>query len=149
VNDGPEPGPAPRATGRPIAVTIVAAISLAYGIVLAVSGVQTLLGADADRGELVAGSVDLFFGAVALLIAVGSFYGRRWAWVMFMTVAVWMLTINLLRHFFFDDPRYLPLAVGTLAVFLLTPLDIQVAFGVRPPPNIRLDARTRNPIDRI
>jgi hypothetical protein len=62
---------------------------------------------------------------------------------------VWGLTLNLLRYFFLGGARYVPFVAGTLAVFLLTPPDIQVAFRVRKPPNIRLDANTRNPIDSI
>lgn len=149
VPGSPDHEPVPEVFQRSFAVTIVAALALVYGSVLVASGVVTLLGADGDRGELFAGSVDLFFAAAALLIAAGAFFGQRWAWVLFMTVAVWVLTINLLRDFFFEDARYVPLAVGTLAVFLLTPRDVQVAFGVREPPTIRLDAPGRNPLDRV
>jgi hypothetical protein len=125
----------------------VAVLALAYGIALAGSGVHTLINADGERGQVFAGASDLFFAALALLIAVGAYRVSRWAWVLFMSWAVWGLTLNLLRVFFFDDPQYLPLALATLAVFLLTPLDIQVAFRVRHPPNVRLHTRSRNPID--
>jgi hypothetical protein len=141
--------PSPKAPGRPIGVTVVAIMALVYGIVLTISGVLTLLDAHGDNRQLFGAANDLFFAAVALLVAVGAFLGKRWAWVLFMSWAVWGLTFNLLRYFFLGGPRYVPLVVGTLAVFLLTPPDIQVAFRVRKPPNIRLDAPTRNPIDSI
>jgi hypothetical protein len=142
-----EPMPAP--TQRPLTVTIVAVIGLVYAILLIVSGVLTLGGADGERGELIAGSLDLFFAAAILVATVGAYRVERWAWVMFMTLAAWSLGINLLRDLFFGDPRYLPLAVGAFVVFLLTPFDVQVAFGVRAPPNVRLDSPTRNPLDRV
>jgi hypothetical protein len=130
---------------RPIAVTVVAIIALVYGIALTVSGVLALLDAEGETRDLFSGAVELFFAAVALLVAVGAFRVERWAWVLFMAWAVWGLTLNLLRVFFFDDPRYLPLGLATLAVFLLTPRDTQVAFGVRNPPN----TATRNPLERV
>jgi hypothetical protein len=132
---------------RPSAATIVAIVALAYAILMTVSGVLTLLGADGDDGELFAGAWDLFFAAATLLAAAGAWRVATWAWVLFMVLAAWALTINLLRDFFYGDARYLPLALGTLVVFLLTPLDVQVAFGVRPPPNVQLDSPTRNPLD--
>lgn len=132
-----------------MAVTLVALLALVYGIVLTVNGTLTLVGADGDNAEYFSGGSDLVLAAIAFVIAVGAFRVRRWGWVVFMTWAVWGLTLNLLRVFFIDDPRYVPLAVGTLAVFLLTPLDVQVAFGIRNPPNVRLDTTSRNPLDSV
>lgn len=139
----------PAATQRPVAVTLVAVLALAYGIVLMARGVPTLSGADGDRSELFSGIVEIALAVVAFFIAIGAFRVRRWGWVLFMSWAVWGLTINLLRVFFFDDPQYVPLALATVIVFLLTPLDVQVAFGVRNPPNVRLDTLGRNPLDRV
>ena len=53
-----------------------------------------------------------------------------------MTWAVIGLTHQLLRHFFYGDASYPMLAVDTLVVLALTPLDIQVAFGVRHRPSL-------------
>ena len=36
-----------------------------------------------------------------------------------------------------------------LVVFALTPLDVQIAFGVRPPRNVLLAKAGRNPIDSV
>lgn len=130
-------------------MTLVAVIALAYGIVLAVTGVLVLQDADGDHGELFSGAVSVGLAVVAFLVAFGAFRVRRWGWVLFMSWAVWGLTINLLRVFFFDAPQYVPLALATVVVFMLTPLDVQVAFGVRNPPNVRLDTTSRNPLDRV
>jgi hypothetical protein len=48
-----------------------------------------------------------------------------------MTWAVIGLTHQLLRHFFYGDESYPMLAVDTVVVLALTPLDVQVAFAVR------------------
>ena len=66
-----------------------------------------------------------------------------------MTLAVVGLTHQLLRHFFYDHPSYLNLALIAVVVFALTPLDVQIAFGVRPPRNVLLAKGTRNPIDSV
>ena len=66
-----------------------------------------------------------------------------------MSWAVFGLTLQLLRVFFYDDPHYAPLVLGTVAVFLLTPLDTQVAFGVRNPPHVRIDSPSRNSLDGV
>jgi hypothetical protein len=134
---------------RPVAVTLVAMLALVYGIVLTVDGAIVLFGADGEDGEVFAGVYDVVLAVVAFLIAYGAFRIRRWAWALFMSWAVFGLTLNLLRQFAYDDPRYLPLVLGTLAVFLLTPLDIQVAFGVRSPPHVQLDSASRNPVERV
>jgi hypothetical protein len=64
-----------------------------------------------------------------------------------MTWAVIGLTHQLFRHFFFDDANYVGMALNALAVFVLTPLDTQIAFGVRPPRNVDLSRPGRNPLD--
>jgi hypothetical protein len=145
TTDAPFPPAAPRK--RPIAATLVAIIAVIWSGVLTASVVRELL--DWDRGDGVPWPtlIDVGFAALALLVAFGSFTVKRWGWALFMSWATFALTINLLRVFFLHDPRYIALVVGTLTVFLLTPRDVQVAFGVRNPPNIRLGASVRNPID--
>ena len=93
------------------------------------------------------GVLALALGALAVVIARGALRMRSWAWSAFMTWAVVGLTHQLLRHFFYDDPNYVAMALDTIAVLALTPLEIQVAFGVRPRPNMVLERATRNPFD--
>ena len=40
------------------------------------------------------------------------------------------------------------MAIGTFAVLALSPLEVQVAFGVRHTENVQLSRPTRNPLDR-
>jgi hypothetical protein len=87
-------------------------------------------------------------GATVLLLGVGAFFVKTWAWIGLMIWAVIGLTNQLLRQFFFDDPSYLAMAASTIAVFALTSFDVQVAFRVRPPRNVQLAQPTRNPLDR-
>jgi len=138
----------PPARTRPIAATLVVVMALVWGAVLAANGVIAL--GDARNGDASTWPAvsDLLFACLAVLVAVGAFRVARWGWVLFMTWAVWALTVNLLRVFVFGDPQYLPLVVATLTVFMLTPLDVQVAFGVRNAPNVRLGS-SRNPLDRV
>jgi hypothetical protein len=134
---------------RPLAVTIVAGLALLGAIYYLVSGGIALAdarGGDDDR--LFEGIVEIAFGVFALVISLGAIGMRRWAWQAYMTWAVIGLTLQILRHFFYDGANYLGMAVNTFAVFALTPRDVQIAFGVRPPDNVDLTAPTRNPLDR-
>ena len=90
----------------------------------------------------------LALGALALVAAVGSFRLARWGWAALMTWAVVVLTHQILRYFFFDDPNYVDMAVATFAVLALSPLDVQIAFGLRHTENVQLGRPTRNPLDR-
>jgi hypothetical protein len=140
---------AATASKRPLAVTIVAALAFAGGVYYLVSGGIALAdayGGDDDR--LFEGIVEIVFGTFALLISLGAIGMRRWAWQAYMTWAVVGLTVQILRHFFYDGANYVAMAVNTFAVFALTPRDVQIAFGVRPPDNVDLAAPTRNPLDR-
>jgi hypothetical protein len=73
---------------------------------------------------------------------------RGWAWKLFMAYAVFGLTNQILRHFFFDDAYYLGMAMNVAAVLALTPRDVQVAFGIKEPAAAQLDLPTRSPLDR-
>ncbi|MGH3038981.1 MAG: hypothetical protein ACRDLZ_06170 [Gaiellaceae bacterium] len=135
--------------GRPTAVTIVAALALLAAGYLLVDGMLTLLDAARDdTDQIVDGILHIGLGAVALVIAVGALGMRPWAWKLFMMLAVVGLTIQILRHFSFGDPRYGRMALNAFIVLALTPRDVQVAFGIRPPPNADLTQPTRNPLDR-
>lgn len=122
---------------RPVPVSIFVLLTLAAGVFLAVRGVLTLVEADGTREDVVDGAVELGSAVLAFTVCLGALRVRRWAWVLFMSWAVVGLTLQLLRTFFFDDPVYWRLAVLTVAVFLLTPLEMQIAFGVRKPPHVR------------
>jgi hypothetical protein len=131
---------------RPIAVTLVGMLALATGAYHVVDGIVVLSnGGSASR--IAEGSVDLALGILALAIGRGAFRIARWSWAAFMTWAVIGLTHQLLRHFFYDDPNYVAMAVDAVTVLVLTPLDIQVAFGVRPPPRQVLDLDNRDLVE--
>jgi len=117
---------------RPIAVTIVGVLALAAGALNLAEGVVSLLdGGDASR--LAEAATDLALGLLALAIARGTFRMATWGWAALMTWAAIGLTDQLLRHFFYRDANYAVMAIDAAVVFLLTPRDIQVAFGVRTP----------------
>ena len=138
------------AGGRPTAVTIVIALAVIAGVYLIVDGVLTLRDADRDNeGELFDGIWPVVQGLLSLAVAVGALRMRPWAWKLFMTLAVIGLTVQILRHFSFGDAKYGRMALNAFIVFALTPRDIQVAFGIRPPPNADLTQPTRNPLDSV
>ena len=61
--------------------------------------------------------------------------------------AVIGLTHQILRYLFFEDTNYVDMAINTFAVLALSPLEVQVAFGLRHTRNVQLARPTRNPID--
>ncbi len=148
MNADVEQAGAPRAP-RPVNVTVVAAVAFIFGVDLAVTGVVGLLGADGKQSEVVNGLVNLGSAGVAFLVALGAMRLRRWAWTLFMSWAVVALTLQLLRVLFYSDPHYARLVLGTVAVFLLTPLDTQIAFGVRSPGNVRIDSPSTSSLDGV
>jgi hypothetical protein len=129
-----------------VAVTFVGVLALAVGIYHVVDGAIEL-SRGGDRSQLTGAAIELALGLLAIVIALGALRVRRWAWTAFMAWAAIGLTHQLIRHFFFEDPNYLSMALNTVAVLALTPLDVQIAFGVRLPRNVQLDRPTRNPID--
>lgn len=135
----------PKRRKRPLSVTLVALLALGLAAYNAVFGVIDVRSGDEDR--LADGIVDLAFALGALIAGVGALLLRSWAWAAFMTWAVIGLTQQILRHLFLDDPDYLDMAINTFAVLALSPLDVQVAFGLRHTANVQLDRPTRNPLD--
>ena len=133
-----------RSAKRPIAVTFVAVLALVVGAYHVADGIDVLLGGG-DASELARGAIDVALGILAIAIAVGAWRMRRWAWAAFMTWAVVSLLHQLLRHFFYTDPSFVAMALDIVAVLVLTPLDVQIAFGVRPPRNVVIDQT--NPVD--
>jgi hypothetical protein len=129
-------------------VTFVGLLMLVVGAYNLIDGVVVLVGGG-DNSKIAEGAFEVGFGLLAIATGNGALRMRRWAWAAFMTLAVVGSTQQLLRHFFYDHPNYLSLALITLAVFALTPLDVQIAFGIRPPRNVLLDDTARNPIDSV
>jgi hypothetical protein len=145
--DPSDPPAARQAPKRPITVTFVALLLLVVGAYNLVDGVVVLVGGG-DGSKVAEGAFELAFGLLAITIGNGAFRMRRWAWAAFMALALVGLTNQLIREFFNDDTNYLALGLITLAVLALTPLDVQIAFRVRPPRNVLLE-QTRNPLDSV
>ena len=127
---------------------VVLALAVVAAAVSFWDGVTILVDADGDGWEITRGVLQLALGVLALAAGIGALGTRSWAWKLFMTWAVFGLTNQILRHFFFGDANYFGMTVNVIAVFALTPRDVQVAFGIKEPPSARLDLPTRNPLDR-
>ena len=138
---GVEPSPSRR---RPVAVTFVGFLAVVVGLYHIGHGVSAVV-TDDDASRVAEGALDLALGVLALAIAVAVLRLRKWAWVAFMTWALVGLTHQLLRRFFYGDPDYLAMALDAVVVLALTPLDVQLAFGVRPSARLALDHVERNP----
>jgi hypothetical protein len=139
--------PARTRQKRPLSVTLVALLALgvalynlAHGAALTVDG--------GDERELLEGIFHIAFGLGTLAAGIGAFLLRGWAWVAFMTWAVIGLTLQIVRHLFFDAPNYAAMAINAFAVLALSPLEVQIAFGLRHTQDVELARPTRNPLDR-
>jgi hypothetical protein len=142
------PSPA-SSSKRPTAVTVVTILALLAGGYLVIDGALNLRDTDRnDTSAILYGVLQVGLGVVALAIAFGALLVKPWAWKLFMTVAVVGLTVQILRYFAFGDPDFARMAIYAVIVFALTPRDVQVAFHIRPPPNVDLSRTTRNPSDR-
>jgi hypothetical protein len=142
------PSPA-SGTKRPTAVTVVTVLALLAGGYLVIDAALNFRDIDRDDTSAVLyGVLQIGLGVVALAIAFGALLVKPWAWKLFMTVAVVGLTVQILRYFAFGDPEFARMAIYAVIVFALTPRDVQVAFHIRPPPNVDLTRTTRNPLDR-
>ncbi len=128
-----------------MSVTLVAVLALGLAIYSVASGVIAIQTGDTDR--IADGIFHVVLGIGALAAAVGSFRLADWGWTVLMTWAVVSLTHQILRYFFFDDPNYVDMAVSAFAVLALSPLDVQIAFGLRHTENVQLGRPTRNPVD--
>ena len=144
----PHEQPTPSGVGthdrRPVAVTLVAVLALAVGAYEIGHGILVLV-RGGSRSFLAEGAFDLVLGGLAIAIGVAALRMRRWSWVALMTWALVGLVHQLLRRFFYDNPDYLTMALNTVVVLVLTPLDVQIAFGARPPRNVALE--TRHPVE--
>ena len=129
-----------------MSVTLVALLALGLAIYSVGFGVIAIRSGEGDR--LPDAIFHLVLGGGALAAAIGSFRLAPWGWTALMSWAVVALTHQILRYLFFDDPNYVDMAVSTFAVLALSPLDVQIAFGLRHTENVRLGRPTRNPVDR-
>lgn len=143
---GEAAGAPARRPKRPASVTLVALLALGVAAYSITAGVLNLQDADDDR--LPIAIFQLAFGLGVLVAGAGAFRLRRWAWTAFMTWAVIGLTHQILRYVFFGDPNYADMAINTVVVLALSPLEVQVAFGLRHTRNVQLARPTRNPLDR-
>jgi hypothetical protein len=129
-----------------VSVTLVAALAAGVAVYSLVYGVLALQGGEEDR--LADGIFHVALGLGALGAAIGAMLLRPWAWAVFMTWAVIGLTHQILRYLFLGDPNYADMAINTFAVLALSPLEVQIAFGLRHTENVELTRPTRNPLDR-
>lgn len=129
-----------------MSVTVVAVLAVGVGVYGLVYGVLAVRSGEEDR--LADGVFHVALGLGALIAGAGAFRLRPWAWAAFMTWAVIGLTHQILRYLFFGDPNYADMAINTFAVLALSPLEVQIAFGLRHTQNVQLGRPTRNPLDR-
>ena len=125
---------------RPVTVTFVSVVALAVGSYHIAHGLHSLV-RGGSSSFLAEGVVDLVLSGFAIAIGIAALRMRRWSWVALMSWCLVGLVHQLLRHFFYDDPDYVAMALDTVLVLLLTPLDVQIAFGARPPRNVALESR--------
>jgi hypothetical protein len=128
-----------------VSVTLVAVLAAGLAIYSLVYGVLAVQSGEDDR--LADGIFHLAVAVGALTAGLGAFRLQAWAWTAFMTWAVIGLTHQILRYVFFDDPNYVDMAINTFAVLALSPLEVQLAFGLRYTENVELNRPTRNPVD--
>ena len=128
---------------RPVPVTYVGLLGIVAGLYHLAAGIQRVV-ERGDASRVTEGAVDITLGVFVLVVAWGALRTRTWAWAAFMTLAVIGLTHQLLRYFFYDNVNYLAMAIETIAVLALTPLDVQVAFGVRSREERQFESGTRD-----
>ena len=130
---------------RPVSVTLVAVVAMGVAVYSLVYGVLAVRTGGEDPLDAI---YHLALGVGALAASFGAFRLRRWAWALFMSWAVIGLTHQILRYTFFGDPNYADMVINTVAVLALSPLEVQIAFGLTHTRNAELARPTRNPLDR-
>jgi hypothetical protein len=135
---------------RPALIPVVAIILVLSGILTILYGIGEILESDgyliirtdnviapADAEEyftpqgelLVDGLAQIVVGVGQLILAVGFWAVRRWAWAAVMTWQAFQLLI-ILGFFLWGDPPDWTLIFPILIVFLLNQTDLRRAFGV-------------------
>ncbi len=138
--------PTRRRDRRPVSVTLVALLALGLAVYSVAFGVVAIESGERDR--LPDAIFHLVLGAGALAAAAGSFRLAPWGWTVLMSWAVVSLTHQILRYFFFGDPNFADMAVSTFAVLALSPVDVQIAFGLRHTEHVRPGRPTHDRIER-
>lgn len=140
---------------RPLAVTILtwvlvigSLLSLAIGIISLVAlayelqggTIEIMAGDEAtelftDQGQLlVEGVWYTLEGVVQLVITIGFWKERRWAWVAVMTLQALNLLVDVANGLA-GNPEVLSLGVSILLVLLLNQSDVRRVFGILRNPN--------------
>lgn len=138
---------------HPVAVTVVAAITLGAGLlvvafVLAALGPGGLweevrnaplfgdrptilsLGLTETGDQFFRAVIQLTFGVVTIALSIGLFNVRRWAWVGLMAWTGLNLALNLVRYWY-KQPDYLAMLFDVIVIFTLNLAEVQEAFGIR------------------
>ena len=122
---------------RPRAVTFVAGLAVVEGIVAGMFGVLLLSAwwfnwtaspPSDPRSYLSAGALLGISGGGMLIAAVGLFRLRPWAWTLAMATQSLTLTVSLYEYLS-NDPDYLVMSLGVLAVLLLNRQEVRLAFS--------------------
>jgi hypothetical protein len=125
----------------------VAGLSYQDLISSALSNVLTTQGSLTPQAQTALENVlDLLRGGVALIVMVGFFRLRRWAWV---TAVAWSALglLNQLFRVFSGEPTYFWMLLEVVAIFALTQVDVQKTFGIKRDEHDTLTA-SLNSIDR-
>ena len=148
---------------RPIAVTLIGALLIlisGFYIVQAVAGLSfsgaiqsALSNALNTQGTLTLQAqtmlenvLDFVRGAVAVIIMIGFFRLRRWAWVAAMAWSALGL-LNQLFRVFSGTPAYFWMLLEVIAIFALIQADVQKIFGIKREEHDPLTA-SLNSVDR-
>jgi hypothetical protein len=116
--------------GRPFGVTVIATAMVANAIFAGLRlflGDSTLAWDDMIRADFYLDLFGPFIGGVGLIVSVGLWHLKRWAWVATMTWA----GINMaqaLWAYWVSDPQYPAMALSVVIVLYLNQRDVQLAF---------------------
>ncbi len=138
---------APAAPRRPLAVTLIGCLLILICLMYVIEGVtglsttgmlkNALANTFNTQGALslqaqtaLENTLDLLRGGVALILLIGFFRLRRWAWVGIMLWTALAL-LRQLFHVFVGEPTYFWMFLEVLAVFALTQSDVQKIFGIK------------------
>jgi uncharacterized membrane protein (DUF2068 family) len=116
---------------RPFGVTVIALLQALSGLIAGGSYVLTASDVTAHRAtDLAVQLGGLAIAGVGLLIAVGLWQLRRWAWIATMIWTGFNLATALLAYVN-GQPEYGVMAVEVAVVFYLNQREVQRAFGQR------------------
>jgi uncharacterized membrane protein (DUF2068 family) len=121
----------PEATnGRPFGVTVIAAAMVTNAVIAAVRtyiGQSTLAWDDVLRSSFYFELAGPFVGGVGLIVSIGLWLLRRWAWYATMLWA----GVNMaqaLYAYWVGEPQFISMALSVLIVLYMNQRDVQLAF---------------------